>query len=104
MDGMRFLVGGYFAVLTACGLALWTGGAFDPPAPPSSRATVNDHLRDHLHATEGALARERADHAETRLQLDTIRRGAIWLPPAPADVRAADLIPAQHLPTIEEVR
>lgn len=49
------------------------------------------------------FARLRIVELETRtaaqaLDLDTLRRGAVWLPLKPADVGPADLIPPQQLP------
>lgn len=63
---------------------------------------VNEDLRERLRVTEQQYRQELDAHTQTKLELDTLRRGAVWVPGKP-DVDAADLIPKQNL-TIPEAR
>jgi hypothetical protein len=62
-----------------------------------SIAAENEGLRRDLREAQAELLAERARHLATRADLDSVRRGAVWVPPKP-DLDAADLIPPQNLP------
>lgn len=71
-----------------------------PPAPAPIVPLASDRERDAELTRQ--LVKERCAHAETALQLDILRRNAIWFPPKPADLKNEDRIPVTALPTIPE--
>ncbi|AMV25467.1 hypothetical protein VT84_13800 [Gemmata sp. SH-PL17] len=90
-------------VLLVAGMAL-VGIRLDAATEPApTRPLTRDAtIQAELDYARGALVKERAAHTETQLQLDIVRRTAIWFPPKPMGAEADDLIPATRLPTIPE--
>lgn len=77
----------------------------EPPRPRITEYPEFNHLaREYLHersakhAVFGRCAELEARHLRDAVELDAIRRGAVWVPPKPADLGPADLIPATDLP------
>lgn len=92
--GMTAAVGVTLTALTVR-LVDWPA---DPPAPAPDRAAQwSREERDRL---EAELLRERAAHQATLVELDRVRRGAIWFPRREDQVADGDRIPPQVLPVV----
>lgn len=91
-----------FTMLTGLVLTAAAVGIIRWPEDPPKRPPPDRHLellREELEAARGELARERAGRMAALVELDAIRRGAVWLPRKDDErERAGELIPAQALP------
>jgi len=84
-------------VLTACaiGIIRWPD---DPPAPVPDRA--GQWAREERDRLAAELVRERAAHLAARVELDRLRRSAIWFPARGELLADGDRIPPQRVPAV----